>query len=197
MTCLRSTPPGCVSSSGCVDKFGCPEGVCPDFQIKRHDTVPAFKVLIEDENGPMDLTGLVLEANMWASAKLKTAITATDTTLQLADNIGFEQILVNDIIVPQRVRGTENMRVIGFDESTYKVEVERGYNGTTASAWNRGTPLKIMRVVNAAALTEMIYADEQQADGTCLKQQLVESSWFMNGFLMTHVLPAVIGLSLN
>ena len=63
---------GCSKNvQGCPQTDGCIPGVCPDFMIKRHDTKPSFKILMEDCDGPMDLTGLVLEASMWAKAKLK------------------------------------------------------------------------------------------------------------------------------
>lgn len=175
MSCLTVSPPNCGQSAACPDNMGCPPGVCPDFQIKRHDTIPPFKVSVEDDSGPMDLTGLVLEANMWVCAKLKANITDSDTTLQFADNKGFDQILVNDIIIPDRVRSTEQMRVIGFDEDLKTVEVERGYNGTTASAWKKGTGLRIFRILNAQAATEMVYEDVTQVDGCVLQNQLAES----------------------
>lgn len=175
MSCLTVSPPNCGQPAGCPDNMGCPPGVCPDFQIKRHDTIPPFKVPVEDDAGPMDLTGLVLEANMWVCAKLKTAITEIDTTLQFADNKGFDQILVNDIIIPDRVRSTEQMRVIGFDEDLKIVEVERGYNGTTPSVWKKSTGLRVFRILNATAATEMIYEDISQVDGCVLQNQLVES----------------------
>ena len=156
--------------------MGCPPGVCPDFQIKRHDTVPPFKYSVEDENGdPMDLTGLVLEANMWLCAKFKANVADNDTTFSLADNIGFEQILVGDIIIPDRVRSPEHMRVIGFDEDAKTIEVERGYNDTIPSAWKKGTPMRIFRILNAPAVTEMKYEDITQVDGCVLHDQLVES----------------------
>ncbi len=124
-------------SSGCVDKFGCPPDMCPDFVIKRHDTKPPFRVSVEDCDGALDLTDdtLVLEINMWARGKLKAAITNTDTFFALADNIGFCQAMVGDIIVMERVRSPEHMLVTGFDENNKLIRVQRGYNGTSAVAW--------------------------------------------------------------
>jgi hypothetical protein len=175
MGSLHTSPPGCGINPGCPDEFGCPPDMCPDFEIKRHDTVPSFKVSVEDDTGPLDLTGLVLEANMWVNAKFKRDVTSTDTTFQLADNIGFDQILVNDIIVPDRVRSPEHMRVIGFDETAKTVEVERGYNDTTPSSWKRGTGMRIFRILNASAVTEMLYENITQVDGCVLQNQLTES----------------------
>ena len=175
MGCLRTTPPNCGLPQGCPDNFGCPPGRCPDFQIKRHDTVPQFKVSIEDETGPLDLTGLVLEANMWSCAKFKTDVQPTDTVIQLADNIGFDQILAGDLIIPNRVRSPEQMLVLGFDEDAKTIQVERGYNNTNASFWKRGTSMRMFRIFNAPAVTEMIYDDVTQVDGCVQSNQLVES----------------------
>jgi hypothetical protein len=137
--------------------------------------VPSFKYSVEEDEEPMDLTGLVLEVNMWANAKLKSDITNLTTTIRLADNIGFEQILVDDIIIPTRVRSPEQWLVKGFDEINKTITVQRGYNGTTPSAWKRGTSLRIMRIVNGVGTTEMIYEDITQVDGTILEDQLVTS----------------------
>jgi hypothetical protein len=175
MNCKPSST-GCNTGNNCPRCDGCIDGVCPDFQIKRNDTRPAFKVSVEDENGPMDLTGLVIEANMWATGKLKANITDLDTTLALADNIGFCQILTNDIILMDRARGPEQMRITGFDEDNSLVLVERGYNGTVPQAWKKGTVMRIFRLMNAPALSELLYEDVTQVDGTVDCNVLTDSN---------------------
>jgi len=163
------TGSACTSQSpNCVDKFGCPPTVCPDFSLKRHDTKPPFKVAVEDCDGPIDLTedDLVLEINMWALAKLKKAITAEVTQFQLADNIGFEQVMVGDIIVMERVRRPEHMLVTAFDETNCYIQVQRAYSGTDASAWKKGTAMKIFRVMGGPAEIETFTQDLLQIDGT-------------------------------
>jgi hypothetical protein len=164
-----------TTSTGCVDQFGCPSGVCPDFVIRRHDTKPEFKVSVEDCDGPLDLENLVLEANMWAKAKLKTSISETDDYFGLADNIGFNQVMVNDIIVMERTRLPEHMLVIGFDENQKLIRVQRGYNGTTPSSWKKGTPMRIFRILNAPASIEVVKDDLVQPDGSTLEDELIES----------------------
>lgn len=185
MSCIRVSPPGCVTQqSNCPDCYGCVPNVCPNFQIKRFDTKPPFRVSIEDENGPMDLTGLVIEANMWASGKLKKTILPLDVSLSLADNIGYCQILVNDVIVMQRTRSPEQMRIIGFDESNSLVLVERGFNGTVPQKWDRGTVMRIFRIMNGAAMSEMLYDDVTNVDGTVdcnvLSESLLVYDWNIN-----------------
>ncbi len=170
----------CPSDGGCtslnnVDSFGCPLDRCPDFVIKRHDTRPVFKVNINDCDGPLDLTGLVLEVNMWAIAKLKTDITTTDTYFRLSNDIGFNQVMVGDIIIMDRIRLPEHMLVIGFDENNKLIKVQRGYNGTQVANWKKGSFMRIFRVLNSPGETEMIFEDQLQPDGTVLKDQLVES----------------------
>lgn len=166
----------CVPSYGaCPDKFGCFPNMPFDFIIKRHDTKPPFKVIVEDCDGPMDLTGLVLEVSMWARAKLKKDIGPSDTTIQFADNIGFQQLAVGDIIVMQRVRAPEQMLVVNFDEINSLVYVQRGYHGTPISSFKKGTVLRAFRILNAPGSTEMDMEDVQQVDGTVVKDQIVES----------------------
>lgn len=167
---------GCVSPrQGCPDQNGCMSGVCPDFSIKRHDTRPSFKVKIEDCDGPLDLTGLVLEANMWAKGKLKASITQTSSYFALADNIGFNQIMVGDVLVMDRARLPEKMLVIGFDENNRLVQVQRAYQGTTAQSWKKGSLFKIMKFMNSPAQTEMLYQDVLEIDGTTTEDVLVDS----------------------
>lgn len=176
MSCIQPSPPSCSLGPTCPSEDGCIPGVCPDFEIKRNDTRPAFKFQIKEENGdPMDLTGLVLEASMWANAKLKTAISATDTCFQLASNIGFNQILPDDIIIVAQVRSTEYMKAIGFDEINKFIQVERGVNGTTPSAWKKGQAIRIFRFSGSAGSTEMVYDDVLNIDGTTTCNKLIES----------------------
>ena len=105
------TPVCCAQQTVCPDEFGCPIGRCFDFEIKRFDTQPSYFVSVSDCNGPLDLTGTIAEVSMWAIAKLKKSITTSDTYFGLADNIGFQQININDIIVMDRVRNPEQMLV--------------------------------------------------------------------------------------
>lgn len=161
---LRQASQGCQPSS-CIDKFGCPSDRCPDFVIRRHDTKPPFKVSLEDCDGPLALEGLVVEVNMWAKGRLKAAITASDTYFALKDDIGFEQIMVGDIILMDRVRLPEYMLVIGFDEENGLVQVERGYRTTTPSKWKKNTTMRIFRIMDSPAQTEIVYEDITGPDG--------------------------------
>jgi len=177
----------CSTSTNCPDSMGCPSDRCPDFTIKRHDVKPPMRIAVSDCDGPLDLseTGLVLEANMWATGRLKTAITETDTEISLADNIGFEQAMVGDVVVLDRARSPERMEIIGFDENNGTISVRRGIDGTTtASAWKRGTSLRIFRVVNGVASIEMVTEDLTQEDGSVLRDQLTGT------FLVYNFLPS-------
>lgn len=162
-------------NTSCGSKDNCPEGVCPDFVIRRHDTRPVFRIKVEDCDGPLDLTDLVLEATMWTTAKLKTAITIEDEYFALADNIGFDQIMVGDVLIMDRARLPEHMLVTAFDETNYLVKVQRGYHSTPISAYKRGSGLKIMKFISAAAVTEMEIQDVAQIDCTVLEDQLIAS----------------------
>jgi len=174
MTCTSSF--GCSSTpQGCPSEDGCIPGVCPDFVIRRHDTKPPFKVKMEDCDGPMDLTDLILEASMWAKGKLKSAMTTESTYFALADNIGFNQIMVGDIIIMDRVRLPEKMLVTAFDEVNKLVQVQRAYHGTTAQIWKKGTPLRIMKFFGATAISEMMYQDILEIDGTTTEDVLTDS----------------------
>ena len=169
---LKSGGVSCKDQQICPDVFGCPANTCPDFVIRRHDTKPPLKVSVEDCDGAMDLQALVIEVNMWALGKFKAAITDSDTYFQLADNIGFEQIMVGDIIVMDRVRLPERMLVTGFDEANKLVQVQRGYHGTTPSAWKKAETMRIFRIMNAPAESELSYEDITEVDGTVTKDVL-------------------------
>jgi len=175
MACATSFGKGCSTSPVCCDKFGCCPGVCPDFTLKRNDTEPPFKVSVEDCDGPIDLTGLIVEGSMWAKAKLKKNMTVTDTYFQVADDIGFEQMMVGDIIIMDRTRLPEHMLVTGFDEDNRFVQVQRGYNGTFVSAWKKGTALRIVKIMNAPAESQMVVQDITEIDGTVRKNVIMES----------------------
>lgn len=170
----KSSPGGCGQSM-CPDKQGCPPGVCPDFIIRRHDTKPPLKIFVEDCNGPMDLRGLVVEVNMWALAKLKADLDETTEYFRLADDIGFEQVMVGDIIVMDRVRMPERMLVVAFDEWNKLIKVQRGYHGTTPAVWKKGSQMRIFRILNGVAESEMNFDDKTEVDGTTTKDIITES----------------------
>lgn len=163
---------GCSSSQVCPSKDGCPPNVCPDFTIRRHDTRPPFKVSVEDCDGPLDLQGLVVEASMWALAKLKSALAVDETYFRLADDIGFEQVMMGDIIIMDRARNPEHMLVTGFDETNNLIRVQRAYHGTTASAWKKGTVMRIFRILGSPAESELSFQDVQDVDGTITRDVL-------------------------
>ena len=165
----------CSSQSTCLSKDGCPSGVCPDFTLRRHDTKPPLKISVEDCDGAMDLQGMVVEVNMWALAKLRDTIDESNTYFRLADNVGFEQIMVGDIIVLDRVRMPERMLVTGFDEANHLVRVQRGYHGTTPTAWTKGHVIRIFRILNAPAESEMVREDITGVDGDTEEDVLTES----------------------
>lgn len=171
--------PICQSNVSCLDTFGCPPDVCPDFEIKRHDTTPPFSISVSDCDGAMDLTDCVVEVSMWAKAKLKKAITVSDTYFALANNVGFEQSLVGDIIVMDRARAPEQMLVIGHDEKNKLIQVQRGYNGSTISEYPKNNSLRIFRVLNSVGETKMIRQDVEQVDGTTT-EELIESQLVYN-----------------
>lgn len=165
----------CNNSQQCTDLYGCPSNIAPNFCIKRHDTKPPLKISIEDCGGTVDFTDetLVLEASIWANAKLKKSIDEEDDYVSFADNIGFFQVMQNDIIVMDRVRMPEHMLVTGFDENNKLIRIQRGYNGTSAQSWKKGDSLRIFRVIDAPATIESVYEDVLQADGIVNTNQLV------------------------
>lgn len=165
---------GCGAKS-CPDEYGCPPDRCPDFIIRRYDTKPPFKVRLEDCDGPLDIAGLVVEVNMWASAKLKKTIAEDCEILEFADNIGFNQVMVGDIIVVDRPRSPEYMLVVAFDECNNLIRVSRGYRNTTAYKWKKGTAIRIFRVMNSPAQTEIVYDDVETPDGTITEDVVTDA----------------------
>jgi hypothetical protein len=172
---MASCNTACVQPITCVDQYGCDPSICPSFEIKQHDTKPHISASVSDCDGPLDLTDVIVEVSMWAKAKLKKAITATDTYFALADNVGFNQSLVGDVIVMNRVRAPEQMLVIGHDETNKLIQVQRGYHGSPIDAYPKGNALRIMRVINAFGDVSMDTEDITQVDGTVEKGVLLES----------------------
>ena len=170
-----TTGVNCNSGGGnCPDSFGCDDAPS-NFCIKRHDTKPEFRVNVEDCDGPIpEDDGLILEINMWSKARLKTTLESDVDHFYLADNIGFYQIMVDDIIVVDQIRMPEQMKVVGFDESNKIVFVERGYNDTTPQKHLKGTLLRIFRAKDFPAQIEFVYEDVLQIDGS-VKNQLVNT----------------------
>jgi hypothetical protein len=149
---------------------------CADFTIKRHDTRPVFKVDVTDCEQPINLTNLVVEASMWVNAKLKSNITTLTSTIQFADNIGFEQINMDTIIQVGNGRAFERMLVESIDEENKTVNVFRGQMNTEIYSWKKGTGIRLLRFLNNSAIGEMEFQDIEQLDGTTLENQLIRST---------------------
>lgn len=166
------------------DPYGCPDGVCPDFFIKRFDTMPSFRVRIEDcDNSFIDseeeYDHLVLETNMWANAKLKNKISIDDTVIFFADNIGFNQVRKDDIIVFNDSTFPENVLVQHVDESFNQIFILRGYNGTIPSSHKKGSSVKIYRSLNHNSEIEIIKKDILQVDGS-VENKIVDTFFVHN-----------------
>lgn len=164
----------------CPDESGCPPGIVPDFEIKRHDTLPAFVLSVSDCDGPLDLTDCVAEVSMWANARFKAAVAAVDASFSLADNIGFYQTMVGDIVVVDHPRSPEQMLVTGFDETNKTITVQRAYGGTTAVAHRKGGKLRIFRILNSVAeVSEVTESIQSVYDGS-FHDEITESKLIYN-----------------
>lgn len=171
---------GCGSTTGsCGNDGTCAE--TPDICIKRHDTRPSFRVAVSDCDGAIDLTdeNLALEASMWFESKLKSQINDSANVIFFADNIGFNQVLVGDVIVMDRARNPEKMLVTGIDEVAKSVVVERAHGDTTASPWPKGNSLKVFRFTDAPAEIESVFSDVAQIDGV-VSNELVDTFLVFN-----------------
>ena len=139
---------------------------CPIFNIKKNDNKPFFKIKVEDCNGyPIDLKNQIVEASMWFNSRLLKSITKDQNFIQLADQIGFNQLLPGNIIQLSTGRNFERMTVTGFDEVLRLVYVDRGTNQTLASAWPKGTALRCFKFLNNPAIGEMIFSDTLPSSG--------------------------------
>jgi hypothetical protein len=74
--------------------------------------------------------------------------------------------MIDDIIIMDRIRSPEQMLVTGFDEDNKLIYVQRGYNGTVASVWKKGSSMKIFKFINAPASIEPNREDVAKPDGT-------------------------------
>ncbi len=172
---------GCNSSGGCNNNTnGCSR--ISDFCIKRNDTKPSFKIAVSDCDGVVDLTdeNLVLEASMWLESKLKANIDNSATTIQFADNIGFDQVSVGDIVIAASPRNSEKMLILSIDETAKSITVQRGYSlPPSAQPWQKGTALKIFKFLDEPAEIESVFEDVTQIDGS-VQNELVETFMVFN-----------------
>lgn len=170
------TTSSCESSCNSLDN--CPANVVPDFTIKRFDTNPSLRVQLSDCDGVMDVSdpNLVVEINMWTKSKLKKNITSTDTTIQFADNVAFNQILVGDIIYVDHPRSPEYMQISSIDEELKIITVLRSVNSTSSVSWKKGTVFYIYRIISGIGSIETIHQDLISITGSVEKNQLIESN---------------------
>lgn len=168
-------------TQGCAEQGDCPSP--PDLCIKRNDTKPSFKASISDCDGPIDFsseTNLVVEASMWFDSKLKQSLDSESLSLSFADNIGFDSVMVGDIIVTHKSRSPEFMLVSFVDEGSKSVQVVRGQEDTNVVDWPKGTPLSIFRFRDLSGNLEQIYDTSESVDGTAqtlLSETILGFDW--------------------
>lgn len=156
---------------------------CPNIVIRRHDNKPPFKVTITGCSGPLEeLTDplLIAEVNIWFNVKIKKDLTESQDYFALADNIGFNQIMINDIIVVDQVRRPERLKVVGFDEYNKYIKVERAIQNTELQKIKKGTTLKVFRTIDAPAAIEIITGDLFKEDGTKTTNNLLYTNLVYN-----------------
>lgn len=127
---------------------------------------------MSDCDGPVDLTeeGIVLEASMWFDAKLKAAVDESSDEIRFADDMGFDSVMVGDVVVTSRVRSPERMLVTSIDEAAHTMRVVRGHADTPAQPWGKGTGLRVFRFVDQPAGVESVIDTVESVDGTSSEQ---------------------------
>lgn len=170
--------PGLKTKKCGPDLFGCREDICPDYIVRRNDSRPPVRLSLSTCDGPLDLTeeGLLVEANMWALARLKRDVTSEGTIIEFADRVGFYQVRPSDVIVVDHVRGPEHLLVDCIDEENYQVHVIRGHHATTAKSIKKGTYLRIFKFMDSSASIDLTKGPVIQEDGTVKKDQLLDTS---------------------
>ncbi len=161
---------------GCSSGDYCGNSKSVDFCIKRHDTRPSLRISVSDCDGAIDLTdeNLFLEASMWFEAKLKSKLDVGASTISLADNTGFDQISIGDVVLLNNVRNPEQLTVLSIDEVTKLIYVSRGQNSTAEQNWQKGSTLKIFRFLRQQAHIESVFEENKNIDET-ITEELVDT----------------------
>jgi hypothetical protein len=173
---------GCSQNNNCSGLYNCPSDRFTDFCIKRYDTAPSLKMSVENYDDSLDFSqgNFELKVSIWLNCKLKKNITDSETEIQLADNIGFHQIALNNVLVLNRARNPEKLLVTGFVESENKIVVQRGYDSTTPQAWNKGNSITAFRVIDDDAEIELVLEDVTKEDGTIIQDEVVDTLFTYN-----------------
>lgn len=153
-----------------------------DFVIKRNSTQPSIRLKIYDcDMSPIDLSNKEITANMWSNAKLKKDISNSESEILLADNIGLNTVVPEDILLLKSVSDHELVQVTEIVDNT--IIVERGYFDTTAVNWRKGTNIKVIKIMNSGATYDLVREDVIKLNGTVEQNVLVESYLVYNWFL--------------
>lgn len=184
------------TESSCASQDNCPSNTSADLTLKRYDTSPSFRVEISDCDGALDLTdqNLIVEASMWFSTKLKKNISTSDTVVQFADKVGFNQILVGDKLIFQNVRKPETMTVVSIDESTNDITVSRA---DIPSSWKKGSEIKVYRIKDASASIDTVTGDIIDETGATLTDQVIETDLVYNWDVNDTILPGCYYFEFN
>jgi hypothetical protein len=125
--------------------------------------------------------GILLEASMWFDAKLKADINESATQIKFADNVGFDSVLVGDVIATSSVRSSELMLVTGVDDASMTIQVSRGHEGTASIPWKKGVTLFVFRFRDEPAQIESVYEQSESIiDGSIsevLSDTVLQFQW--------------------
>jgi hypothetical protein len=153
-----------------------------DFIIKRNSTQPSVRLKIYDcDRSPIDLTGKEITVSMWADAKLKKDIDESEFEILLADNVGLNSVVPDDVILFKNSSNHELMQVSTIVDNS--VMVTRGYFSTTPISWKKGSNIKIIKIMNSSATYDLVREDVIKLNGTVEQNVMVESYLVYNWFV--------------
>ena len=121
-----------------------------DHIIKRGDTVPAFIVPLSASDKE-DLEELALPLGvrvyLWFQSRLSAAISSIDSSISLLDNVGFDCVVVGDLVLFLDGSGGVNelARVTAIDVDNHTLTLSRGIDGGVRDH-EAQIPLNIFRI---------------------------------------------------
>jgi hypothetical protein len=127
-----------------------------DYTIKKNDTKPFIKYLIEKcEDIDLSEENLIITASMWADSTLKNKLTNIDEYLELKNNYNLESVKQGDYILIKKFNTSEHIVVSSIEET--KINIQRAQLDSIAQNWVKGNEIKIIKFYEVEAEKEIEY----------------------------------------
>lgn len=139
-----------------------------DLIIKRGDTKPPVVYVMPDCDD-IDLSdeAIQITVSMWSKANLSSKISSLDTNIKFKNNYNITSVSLDNYILLKKYNSFEYIKVIEVNHDS--IIVTRAELSSDSRDWEKGSDLKIIKLLDVEGDKEILYNDIIDLNGQTQK----------------------------